>query len=169
MESHPLAAATLRLHLDYNVWATRRLLEAAAALTPAECERDFGTADKSVVGTLAHCFGAERIWLDRITGREQRGLRPEEKDRSYLAEAWPGLHAAWAGWARPLTDASLEAELDYRDLRGNAWRQPLWQIALHVVNHSTHHRGQVSGFLRALGHVPPPLDLIAFYRGLPAS
>jgi len=34
------------------------------------------------------------------------------------------------------------------------------------VNHATHHRGQVSGFLRAMGHAPPPLDLIAFYRTL---
>jgi len=45
-------------------------------------------------------------------------------------------------------------------------RTPLWQILLHVVNHATHHRGQVSGFLRAMGHTPPPLDLIAFYRTL---
>jgi uncharacterized damage-inducible protein DinB len=42
----------------------------------------------------------------------------------------------------------------------------LWKIVLHVVNHGTHHRGQASGFLRAMGHVPPPLDLIAYYRTL---
>jgi uncharacterized damage-inducible protein DinB len=32
------------------------------------------------------------------------------------------------------------------------------------VNHGTHHRGQVVGFLRALGHTPPVVDLIHFYR-----
>jgi len=37
---------------------------------------------------------------------------------------------------------------------------------LHVVNHGTHHRGQAAGFLRAMGYVPPPLDLIAYYRTL---
>jgi uncharacterized damage-inducible protein DinB len=51
-----------------------------------------------------------------------------------------------------------------KDLRGNTWTQPFWQLVLHVVNHATHHRGQVSGFLRAMGRVPPPLDLVAFYR-----
>ena len=39
-----------------------------------------------------------------------------------------------------------------------------WQIVTHVVNHGTHHRGQVSGFLRTMGHTPPPLDLSFYYR-----
>ena len=34
----------------------------------------------------------------------------------------------------------------------------------HVVNHGTHHRGQVSGFLRTLGRTPPVIDLAYFYR-----
>jgi uncharacterized damage-inducible protein DinB len=49
-------------------------------------------------------------------------------------------------------------------MRGNRWQQPPWQIVLHVVNHGTHHRGQVSGFLRAMGQTPPPVDLSMFYR-----
>jgi uncharacterized damage-inducible protein DinB len=54
--------------------------------------------------------------------------------------------------------------VDYKDSKGNPYRQPLWQLILHVVNHGTHHRGQASGFLRALGHTPPVLDLVAYYR-----
>jgi uncharacterized damage-inducible protein DinB len=40
---------------------------------------------------------------------------------------------------------------------------------LHVVNHGTHHRGQVAGFLRTMGHAPPALDLIAYYREIDPS
>ena len=63
-----------------------------------------------------------------------------------------------------VTDESLEERLSYTDLKGNPWVSPIWQIVLHVVNHGTHHRGQVAGFLRSMGHAPPPLDLIAYYR-----
>jgi uncharacterized damage-inducible protein DinB len=49
-------------------------------------------------------------------------------------------------------------------MKGTPWKQPLWKLVLHVVNHGTHHRSQVSGFLRTLGHAPPPLDLVYFYR-----
>ena len=65
-----------------------------------------------------------------------------------------------------LTDDSLAGICAYQDTRGNSYSSPLWQIVLHVVNHGTHHRGQVSGFLRTMGKVPPPLDLMAFYREL---
>jgi uncharacterized damage-inducible protein DinB len=53
----------------------------------------------------------------------------------------------------------------YRDLKGNAYETPISQIA-HLVNHATHHRGQLSGFLRAMGRAPPALDLIAYYRSM---
>jgi uncharacterized damage-inducible protein DinB len=54
--------------------------------------------------------------------------------------------------------------IHYQDMKGNSYTSTLWEIVLHVVNHATHHRGQVAGFLRTLGHTPPPLDLIRFYR-----
>jgi uncharacterized damage-inducible protein DinB len=50
----------------------------------------------------------------------------------------------------------------FKDLQGKEWTQPLWELVLHVVNHGTHHRGQVSGFLRTLGKEPPQLDM-SFY------
>jgi uncharacterized damage-inducible protein DinB len=48
-------------------------------------------------------------------------------------------------------------------MRGRSFRQALVVIVLHVVNHGTHHRGQASGFLRAMGHTPPELDLDLYY------
>jgi len=42
-------------------------------------------------------------------------------------------------------------------MNGDPHMNPVWEIVLHVVNHGSHHRGQVSGFLRALGHAPPQL------------
>jgi uncharacterized damage-inducible protein DinB len=70
----------------------------------------------------------------------------------------------WKQWGALLTEESIHNEISYKDSKGNAFVSPIWQIVLQVVNHGTHHRGQVSGFLRAMGHVPPPVDLIAYYR-----
>ena len=81
---------------------------------------------------------------------------------------WPRLLEDWLTWAGGLTDESACARVHYTDLKGNPYETPIWQIVLHVVNHATHHRGQVSGFLRTMGHTPPPLDLMAYYRSLSA-
>ena len=160
----PVSLDTLRQHLEYHGWATRRVLEAAAALSEEQLARDFGTADRSVVGTLAHICHADRIWLERVHGR----LNPARSEArlAALQGEWPAVLEGWGQWAAGLTDEAAREPLAYQDLRGRAWRTAPWEIVLHLVNHGTHHRGQVAGFLRAMGHTPPPLDLIAFYRGL---
>jgi uncharacterized damage-inducible protein DinB len=160
----PVSAETVRDHLAYSAWATVRLLDTAAKLSPEELTRDFGTADRSVLGTLAHTFGADRVWLARVTGQPQRGLAEADREWATILREWPAVFDGWREWARPMTDERVLDVLDYTDLKGNPWQQSLWQIVLHVVNHGTHHRGQVSGFLRSMGYTPPPLDLIAYYR-----
>jgi uncharacterized damage-inducible protein DinB len=36
-------------------------------------------------------------------------------------------------------------------LDGTQYKQPIWQMLLHVFNHATYHRGQVVNMLRQLG------------------
>jgi uncharacterized damage-inducible protein DinB len=163
----PASTDTLRLHLDYSAWASNRMLDAASKLSEQELGRDFKTSDKTVAGTLAHAFAADRVWLGRIQGNPPASFIDDNDRRlDVLHQEWPALQQRWKQWAAPLTDQDVLAKISYKDLKGNPYQTPLWQILLHVVNHATHHRGQVSGFLRAMGHTPPPLDLIAFYRTL---
>jgi uncharacterized damage-inducible protein DinB len=161
----PASADALRLHLEYSAWASQRMLDAASRLTEEELSRDFKTSDKSVIGTLAHTFAADRFWLGRIQANAPATFIDDE-DRHFdvLRKEWPTLQQRWKEWAAPLTDQDVVARISYKDTEGNPYEQPLWQILLHVVNHATHHRGQVSGFLRAMGHTPPPLDMTDFYR-----
>lgn len=157
----------LRLHLNYSAWASRRLLEAASTLPPPELTRDFKTSDHSVLGTLVHTFAGDRVWYRRVRGIPYTSFIDDD-DRSLeaLIPRWKEVHLAWQQLIAEETDESVERKISYRDLKGNPYETPLWQIVLHVVNHATHHRGQVSGFLRAMGHTPPPLDLIFYYREL---
>lgn len=143
------------------------MLEAAAKLSPEESTRDFGTADKSVVGTLAHVFAADRVWMARIQGQPPaKFITDADRDLPLLNREWPALLQVWQQWAAGLTEENVTRIASYQDIKGNSFTTEWWKIVLHVVNHGTHHRGQVSGFLRAMGQVPPPLDLMAYYRQL---
>lgn len=155
----------LRTHIDYSAWASRRLVDAASRLSPAELSRDFQTADRSILGTLVHLYAADRLWLSRLNGGPHPGFVTDaDRHLAVLENDWPALYQRWKDWARGITPESAVASVSYNDMRGNPWSQALWQLILHVVNHGTHHRGQVSGFLRSLGHPPPPLDLVVYYR-----
>jgi len=154
----------LRYQLDFSTWAAERLLKAAAALTPEELTQDFKTSDKSVLGTLVHCYRAERIWLNRLQDKKVDFKVEGDDTLAALQKNWPAVQAGWSDWARTLTDEAAGGNFSYSDLKGNAWTQPIWTVVMHVVNHSTHHRGQAVGFIRSLGHTPPNVDLITFSR-----
>jgi len=162
----PMLADVLRYHLNYTAWASTRLVDAASALTSQELMRDFATANRNVLGTLVHVYAADRVWLGRIEGNPPAHFLVPEQDMhlAVLRNDWPALLERWKQWGALLTEDSIHRDISYKSLKGDAFVTPTWQIVLHVVNHGTHHRGQVSGFLRAMGHVPPSLELSAFYR-----
>ncbi len=165
MHVSPVSIDTLKTHIDYNNWASRRMLDAAAGLTTDELTRDFGSSEKSVLGTLLHVYGADVAWIERVHGTSLTA-RPYHADATLatLKSAWPPVWDRWKDYASALTQEAAEAGIAYSSFKGDAFRSPVWQIILHVVNHGTHHRGQASGFIRALGKTPPVLDLMYYYR-----
>lgn len=163
----PASANALRTHIDYTAWASKLLVDAAAQLSPEELVRDFQTADRSVMDTLVHIYAADRLWLARLSGEPHPGFVTEaDRSLSVLQNDWPALRERWTRWAGGLTDESVLGFIAYHDMKGRPWNQPLWQLVLHVVNHGSHHRGQVSGFIRSMGHQPPATDLLYYYREL---
>jgi len=160
-----VSADFLRTYVDYTRWASLLLLKAAAGLTAEELTRDFHTSDHTIAGTLAHIYAGDRIWLARVSGAPAGPFLTEaDRDMAVVQNEWPPLLERWNEWAAGLTDERAMAPLSYTDWRGRHWTQPVWQVVVHVVNHGTHHRGQVSGFLRGLGHTPPQTDLHFYYR-----
>ena len=157
-----MTASEARLHLRYSAWASRKLVDAAAALPPESLDRKNGISHGSILGTLAHIQFGDWIWYTRAMG-------PVEKPGGSLQElqtVWPSILDKWIAWADALSDADLTRAVDYKAMDGKAFRTPLWQIVLHVVNHATLHRGQVMGMLRQAGVAPPGTDLIYYYREL---
>ena len=134
----------------YNVWATARVLDATAALPEHDYRRDVGLFFKSIHGTLNHLLvGEHLLWFRRF----DEGISPTlalnaevEPDRAALAER---LQAGAACW-EPLI-ARWPAE-------------PFAATLAHVFNHGTHHRGQITAALTALGQPCPELDLVYFLQ-----
>jgi uncharacterized damage-inducible protein DinB len=174
-----ISIETLRELYDYNYWARDRQLEACAALSREQFLRPMGSSFSSVRDTLVHVMGAEWIWLERWLGHPAKtlpgvpeGLGFDETFRRW-SDQFPDLATIAARWKdieRDMRDylAGLEAErldgpLTYLNLQGKTWTYALWRTILHVVNHGTYHRGQVTTLLRQHGAKAVGLDLLAAY------
>jgi uncharacterized damage-inducible protein DinB len=120
---------------------------------------DAPNADARVEEIMYHILGAQQIWIDRIKGRPvnvpEKFSSPEERhDRlQKLYDEYLEL----LSWTQP---DELDGVIEYRDLKGNPWRD----IIVHVCNHGTYHRGQIALLVRGGGDVPLATDYIAMIR-----
>ena len=159
-------AADFRVLFEYNAWANRRVLDACGALTPEEFLQDMKSSFASVRDTLAHIYGAEFVWLERWNARVPSGL-PSAGDFPDLATVRVKLvemDAALIAYVSELGPDAATRTLCYKLLNGTAHSGQLGLMLLHVANHSTYHRGQVTTMLRQLGVKSVGTDLILYYR-----
>jgi uncharacterized damage-inducible protein DinB len=151
----------------YNRWMNDRLYAVSAELSDEERKRDLGAFFKSVHGTFNHLLLADRIWLGRFGAAEPftfttlgDELHADFDDlRRERAKVDDQLDAFVAG----LTAERLAAPFP-SVLRGVKVEYPLWYAVLHLFNHQTHHRGQVTTLLKQLGRDPGSTDLITLLR-----
>ena len=154
----------LDLQLRYSAWATARVLESTTALSAEEQGRDLGNSYGGVKGTLTHIYQADAIWFDRLMGAPTGDLSKYEPGADF--SEWAQLHDRYVKWAEGLNPTDWDRIVSYRNVKGDAFETPVWQIVLHVVNHASYHRGQITTLLRQLGRAPVGTDLIAYYRSL---
>jgi len=153
---------------DYNYWARDRQLAACAALTSEQFLRQMGNSFSSVRDTLAHLVAAEWVWLQRWRGRSPKRIDPDVEE--FSPENFPTLEAIRDRWnsggqdvrkyLAGLTEEALARPLTYVNLNGETWTYPLWRTLLHVVNHQTYHRGQITTLLRQLGAEAVAVDFL---------
>lgn len=155
----------IRQLFDYNRWAGHRALTAASTLATDDFLRPMGNSFSSVRDTLAHILGAEWVWLERWQGRSPEALLDPAVFPTVqsLESRWKIVEREQMQFIEALTPQRLREELAYINLRGQRYSYPLWQQLVHVVNHSSYHRGQITTLLRQLGAEAASTDFLVYF------
>ncbi len=149
----------------YNSWASNRLFDALATMTPEQYTQDMKGSHGGIHTTLIHMVGAEKLWLERFHGAPQPFLTvATATSLTELKTIWEKIGYDTAKWLGMMTDKKLTETFTFKTLKGDQFTHIFWQAFQHVVNHSTYHRGQVITMMRQLGVKPPTTDLSLFYR-----
>jgi uncharacterized damage-inducible protein DinB len=111
---------------------------------------------------------AESAWWQRMKLQERiikqfdvfKG-RMDELANEYLQQ-----NRQWQEWVNNATDAALDHVFQYQTFDKEQFKQPIFQMLLHVFNHGTYHRGQLINMLRQLGVTQklPDTDFIIWSR-----
>ena len=149
----------------YHLWATRKLHGHIDTLSDADYRRDAGLFFGSVHGTCNHLLVAEhrhlvrplrrgRLVRDRSGGGDRAGPRSPARAQRRCGGALGRLDR------RASTRSRFEGNLDYTTTRGVAQSLPFDLTLAHVFNHATHHRGQITAAITAMGYPCPEIDMV---------
>ncbi len=151
----------------YNAWANRLIFDAVAALPPEEATRERKTLFRNMVHTLNHNYVIDRIWQAHLEGRAHGYTARNTKDHPPLAELWRAQQEIDRWYVDYFASASAEQlaqEIDFELIGGNRGRMSRADMLLHVVNHTTYHRGFVADLFYQVPAKPPTTDLPVFLR-----
>jgi uncharacterized damage-inducible protein DinB len=156
-----------RTNLEFMKWADEIMLAALLNVPSERARADTGSSFKSMLDTLNHVYLAELVWFKRIQGEQKRLAELESPtDATALVQAWTDMHKSWLDWAASMSSEDWPGPFTFRSSAGAESTMPYWQIAMHVVNHGSYHRGQFATMLRQAGIAPPATDLLIYYRSL---
>ncbi|OIQ80548.1 DinB family protein [mine drainage metagenome] len=172
----PARIATLQLLATYNRWMNEKVYAAAGTLSDEELARDRGAFFGSILGTLNHLVVGDTLWLQRFARHPRVGgplapvlalPAPAALDATVFAHL-PELQRrraeldAWiVDWIPTIGEPDLDGALAYANTKGQPQSRNFGGLLLHVFNHQTHHRGQVTTLLAQAGVDVGVTDLVA--------
>ena len=167
-ERNSIKAQEIQLIYDYNYWATQRILDASANLSPEQFTQSTTYGWGSLRGILVHALDAEYSWRvlcqTQIHDSSDMITESDLPTHAALVQRWQEEKAAMRAYLDQLQDQDLTGMVRYTLENGQKRERVLWHCLLHVVNHGTQHRSEAALMLTALGHSPGDLDFTMFLK-----
>ena len=139
---------------QYNAWCNKRVLN---ALTSQEVH------DEKLLSLVGHIVAAQYLWLYRIKGLPPAPVKLwGEYTLTQLIDMADEIGKEWLGFIEQ-TD-NFNRELTYTNYTGDPYINNVEMIMIHLVNHSSYHRGQIAMLLRQKGFEPVNTDFITYDR-----
>lgn len=153
--------------LDFNYWANRQILAAAAQLPTEAFTAPVAYTYRNLRGTLVHTLDVELSWRRRLRGEPRDVWDQSLADVDYstaaeLAAQWADDEVEMRAWLQSLNDDDLAAVVEL----GNDDRFPLWYYLVHIVTHGTQQRRDAALIIENAGHTPPELDFLYYADSL---
>ena len=146
----------------HHVWATLKLIDSLAGLTPEQLAMSVPGTYGSILETAQHLVGADCSYLFVIGGGSRPRIDEESMDVAALRAEMEINGPAWV----EVLDDEIDPEQELLRIRddGSTLLAPKGIRLAQVLHHGTDHRSQICTALTQLGIEPPAIDVWDFGR-----
>lgn len=154
-------------YATYNLWANIIFIDYIKKLTYEQQHAFAASSFPSLYKTIVHMWQTEHNWLMRLQFDENIPVGGGEATISFdeVAVALLKESTNIKEWIEKATPEKIEHVIAYQNSKREQFKQPVFQILLHLFNHQTYHRGQlVSMFHQLQLSNIPNSDFISWSR-----
>ena len=156
----------------YKAWADERLYAVLARLSAAELAAPSPIFAGSIRRTLNHVYLMDMVWKSHMLGLPHHltTRNPEAAPPLVeLREAQRGIDAWYIDYTAAMTPTACDDVVHFTFIGGGDGALRREDMLLHVVNHTTYHRGHITAMLNQIGVQPQATDLPVFLRDTRSS
>jgi uncharacterized damage-inducible protein DinB len=151
----------------FNLWANKSITDLILSLDVEQHRQKVESSFPSLYATVLHMWVAETAWWQRVKLQEKI-IIPAETDNPSMQDIVQGLllqSIQWEEWVNNSSEMMLKQEYSFQNSKNEQFKQAIYETVLHVINHSTYHRGQLVTMMRSLGvKTIPQTDFMVFLR-----
>ena len=157
----------LQQYATYNLWANKIITDRIAQLPPETIHKEMNSSFGSIYKTVVHLMDVESIWWQRLKLQEHVEWPGKSFDGNFeeLSVQLLLLSKQWNDWIHSTNEVNLGHVFGYQNSKKEYFKQPVYEMLVHLFNHQTFHRGQLVTMLRQNGiEKIPATDFIVFSR-----
>ena len=151
----------------YKAWADDLFLAAISNVPASELVAPRPIVFGSLIRTLHHSYAMDYVWQCHLLGKPH-GLDTRNPKHcppmDELAAAQREIDRWYVAYGDSVLDPELDEIVEFDFIDGGRGSMCRRDILLHVVNHTTYHRGHAADILYHLKIAPPTTDLPVFVK-----
>jgi uncharacterized damage-inducible protein DinB len=161
------ALRNVRMLTRYTAWANSLLYTTVGEQPERELIKPQQLVFGNLIRTLNHVYTIDLVWQAHLEGRAHGfTTRTPDVQASFadLRIAQAALDNWYIRYAEEMSDRAGEEIVDFTFIGGGEGSMTRVDILLHVVNHTTYHRGHIAAMIYQIPARPPVTDLPVFLR-----
>ena len=159
--------AQLVKYTEYNNWANKIITDIISNLSEEQIDKAQVSSFPSIRKTWYHIWDAQGIWMIRLHGETVTDW-PSKNFKGTTSDAIDSFlnsSGEFAALIKGFNEEVIKNNIQYKNIEGKEFTNTIADIVMHVMNHSTFHRGQLISMFREVGITKiPSTDFITYCR-----